>query len=54
MIMAAADGKLEIVSHLLQAGANTELRGNQGLTAIEVAKSLGRNEVVSLLSERSR
>jgi len=48
---AASKGHLAIAKRLLEGGADLTLRTNDGRTAIDVAREVGKSEVVTLLSE---
>ena len=49
LVFACLSGSLESVKSLLMAGADTSIKGPNGLTAIDVAAQTGYNEIVELL-----
>ena len=51
MHFAANNGYLAIATRLLEGGADLTLRDNDGKTALDVARSGGKSEVVALLSQ---
>ena len=48
---AAIRGYLAIATRLLEGGADLTLRDNDGDTALDLARSWGKSEVVALLSQ---
>ena len=51
MHYAACYGYLAIAKRLLEGGADWTLKDKNGYTALDVARSQGKSEVVALLSE---
>ena len=51
LIDAAYEGSLEVVTALLEAGANPNIEGNDDGTALDWAASKGRTEIVKKLAE---
>ena len=49
--LAAICGYLAIATRLLEGGADSTLRNNDGKTALDRARSYGKSEVVALLSQ---
>ena len=49
---AAGAGNLEVARQLLDAGAEIDARGRDGVTALELAAVQGRGELVEMLLER--
>ena len=48
--IAAESGHLECVRLLIENGANVDVREERGMTALELARSAGHEEVVSMLN----
>ena len=48
---AAINGSLASATRLLEGGADLTLRDNAGKTALDLARSRGKSEVVALLSQ---
>lgn len=51
LIVAASEGSLEVVTALLEAGANPNVKGNDDGTALDWAATKGRTEIVKKLAE---
>ena len=51
MHIAAISGYLAIATRLLEGGADLTLRNMNGETALDLARSCGKSEVVALLSQ---
>ncbi len=52
-MVACFNGHTEVVELLLGAGANAELRNDDGFAAIELARSQGHSEIVRLLENHA-
>ena len=48
---AASNGNLASATRLLEGGADLTLRAKNGNTALDIARSYGKSEVVALLSQ---
>lgn len=51
LIVAATEGSLEVVTALLEAGANPDIKGYEDGTALDWAATKGRTEIVRKLAE---
>jgi len=50
LLIAAAEGHAGVVQVLLQAGARRELKDEEGMMALDVAKKASRDDIVALLN----